>query len=227
PFPLSQDAEQARKPEHEPLWEGTLEDGDLLYIPRGWWHVAFPMDEPTLHLTVGVHNRTGLDLLRWVSERLRASEIFRKDLPRFTSDAERAAHVSELRREFLDQWDDAELLKRFFDEQDAVAEARACLSLPWSAASEVLPSSNQTLVRWLAPRPLELKTENGVVEFSCQKKRWRFSADALLVLRPLAERRVCSVALLCEAARGKIEEQTVRAFLCELILHGLLAVVSG
>lgn len=227
PYPLAQDKEQAQKPEHEPLWEETLEDGDLLYIPRGWWHVAFPLDEPTLHLTAGVHNRTGLDLLRWVAERLRASEIFRKDLPRFASDAERAAHVSQLRREFLALWDDAGTLKRFFEEQDGTAMARAHLSLPWSARAEVLPASNQTLVRLLAPRPLELKTENGVVEFSCLRKRWRFAADALLVLRPLAERHVCSVAELCEAARERLDEQTVRAFLRELLLSGLLAVVKG
>ncbi|HEX8189230.1 MAG TPA: cupin domain-containing protein, partial [Pyrinomonadaceae bacterium] len=97
PHPLVNDIEKARKPEHEPLWEGTLEDGDLLYIPRGWWHVAVPLAEPTLHLTVGVHNRTGLDLLRWLTEALRASEAFRRDLPRLAPARERAAHAARLR----------------------------------------------------------------------------------------------------------------------------------
>lgn len=31
-----------------------LTAGDLLYVPRGCYHVALPMNEPTLHLTVGV-----------------------------------------------------------------------------------------------------------------------------------------------------------------------------
>src|SRR5215471_11809054 len=31
-----------------------LTPGDLLYIPRGCYHVALPMNEPALHLTVGV-----------------------------------------------------------------------------------------------------------------------------------------------------------------------------
>ena len=79
PFPIQPDIEAAARPEHEPVWQETLEDGDLLYIPRGWWHVAEPLAEPTLHLTVGVHKRTGLDLLRWFSDRMRASEIFRRD----------------------------------------------------------------------------------------------------------------------------------------------------
>lgn len=31
-----------------------LTAGDLLYVPRGCYHLAIPMNEPTLHLTVGV-----------------------------------------------------------------------------------------------------------------------------------------------------------------------------
>ncbi|HEV7892507.1 MAG TPA: cupin domain-containing protein, partial [Pyrinomonadaceae bacterium] len=95
--PLVSDVEKAARPTCEPVWTATLEDGDLLYIPRGWWHVAEPLAEPTLHLTVGVHNRTGLDLLRWLSERMRASEAFRRDLPRASSQQERAAHLKRLR----------------------------------------------------------------------------------------------------------------------------------
>jgi hypothetical protein len=77
-----------------------------------------------------------------------------------------------------------------------------------------------------ALRPLDLQVVDGVIEFSCHKKRWRFASEALLILSPLDERRVCSVAELCEAATGRLDEQTVRAFLRELILNGLVAVVE-
>jgi hypothetical protein len=224
-YPLAQDSEQAQKPTQAPLWEQTLEEGDLLYIPRGWWHVARPLDEPTLHLTVGVHNRTGIDLLRWVSDRMRASEIFRADLPRFSSSAERARHLEQLRQELLAEWNE-DVLSSYFAELDGAAEARPRLGLPWVATPSVLPSSPQATVRLTAPRPLDLQVLDGVIEFSCHKKRWRFAADALLILRPLAERRVCSVAELCAEAAGQLEEQTVHAFLRELILHGLVAVVE-
>ena len=56
---------------------------DLLYIPRGWWHVATPLDEPTLHLTVGVNNPNGADFLAWYVDRLKTSEDVRRDLPQF------------------------------------------------------------------------------------------------------------------------------------------------
>lgn len=224
-YPLVQDIERAHKPTQEPLWEETLEEGDLLYIPRGWWHVARPLDEPTLHLTVGVHNRTGIDLLRWMSDRMRASEIFRADLPRFSSSAERARHLEQLRKELLTEWDQ-DVLARYFAELDGAAEARPHLGLPWTVTPEGLPSSPQATVRLTAPRPLDLQVTDSVIEFTCHRKRWRFASDALLILRPLLERRVCSVAELCEAAAGRLEAQTVRAFLRELIFKGLVAVVE-
>src|SRR5215217_3468756 len=133
--PLVGDAEKAARPSGGPVWTATLEDGDVLYIPRGWWHVAEPLAEPTLHLTVGVHNRTGLDLLRWLAERMRASESFRRDLPRLSSAEGRAAHAARLREELLEAWDDA-LVERFFEDLDARAPSRARVELPWAATPD-------------------------------------------------------------------------------------------
>jgi hypothetical protein len=227
PHPLAGDTNNP-KPTCAPLWEATLEDGDLLYIPRGWWHVAQPLDEPTLHLTVGIHKRTGIDLLGWLAEQLRSSETFRRDLPRFAAPAERAAHMQQLGAELQGAWD-AGLLERYFGEQDAQAEPRrAQLSLPWSAVSErFLPADGDVRVRLLAPRPLDFQIADGVVEFCCHKKRWRFAADALPVLRRLASARPSSIYELCEASKERLDEQTVRAFLCELVRHGLVAVVAA
>jgi hypothetical protein len=225
PHPLAGDAGNP-KPTGAPLWEATLEDGDLLYIPRGWWHVAEPLDEPTLHLTVGIHKRTGIDLLTWLGGQLRASETFRQDLPRFASPAERAAHMWRLREELLAAWDE-QLLERYSDELDAMAEPRAHVSLPWGATTEAVPPDEHARVRLLAPRPLDLKVEDGVVEFCCHKKRWRFASGALGVLSRLADGRAYSIAELCEAAQeARLDEQTVRAFLGELLRHGLVAVVA-
>ncbi|MFL6209533.1 MAG: cupin domain-containing protein [Pyrinomonadaceae bacterium] len=225
PYPLVDDVEPAQKPTHEPLWAGTLTDGDLLYIPRGWWHVALPLDEPTLHLTVGIHNRTGLDLLRWLAERLRTSETVRQDLPRFADRSDQRAHAVRLRAELLAACDE-ELLARYFAEQDELAAPRPQLGLPWSAMPGAPPLADETRVRLLAPRPLDFKTAGGVCEFVCHKKRWRLAEDALLVLRPLAAGRACTVAELCAAARARLDEHTVRTFLRELIECGLIAVVT-
>ena len=107
---------------------------------------------------------------------------------------------------------------------DARADARARVELPFDATPRQEPASLGAIVRLLAPRPLKLEAAGGVLEFEALKRRWRFAEDALLVLRPLEERRECRVKELCEAARARLDEGTVRAFVRELARHGLVAV---
>ena len=126
-YPLAGDPKEP-KPTEPPLWDHILEAGDLLYIPRGFWHVAYPLNEPTLHLTVGVHNRAGLDLLRWLVNRMRSRETFRMDLPRFATRETIQAHLMQMRGELLAEWDD-DILNRYFADLDASAISRPRLSL--------------------------------------------------------------------------------------------------
>ena len=75
------------------LLDQILQPGDLLYIPRGCYHVAVPMNEPALHLTVGVKNPRGMDLLLWMVERLRANDMADRDLPYLARPAERLRYA--------------------------------------------------------------------------------------------------------------------------------------
>ena len=222
-YPLTGDPKEP-KPTEPPLWDHILETGDLLYIPRGFWHVAYPLNEPTLHLTVGIHNRAGLDLLRWLVNRLRSREIFRQDLPRFASRETIQAHLTQMREELLSEWDD-DILNRYFADLDASASSRPRLSLP-CAPVDSLPVEDM-LVRLLAPRPLDLKVESGVVRFSSQKKEWRLAVAALPILRHLNRHRLCTVSELCEVAKSEVDERRVRIFLKELLMNGLVAIVES
>lgn len=53
----------------EPVFEGFLEQGDVLYIPRGWWHNALPQDEPTFHVAIGLHAPKVTDYIGWLCTR--------------------------------------------------------------------------------------------------------------------------------------------------------------
>jgi hypothetical protein len=139
---------------------------------------------------------------------------------------EKRAHGEALKAALLEEWDD-DAAARYLAELDATALPRPRLSLPWAATRELLPPGPCAVVRWTPPRPVEFKVEGGVVEFSCLKRRWRFAEAALAVLGPLAERRVCALAELCEGAAGKVDERRVRALVGELIEHGLASVVEA
>jgi lysine-specific demethylase/histidyl-hydroxylase NO66 len=45
-----------------PVLQAQLEPGDCLYLPRGFWHRAEAQDYPSVHLTIGLHVLTWLDL---------------------------------------------------------------------------------------------------------------------------------------------------------------------
>ncbi len=224
-FPLTGDNASVPKPAHDPLWTGIMEDGDLLYIPRGWWHVAIPLDEPTLHLTVGVHNRTGIDLLQWSAEKLRECEVFRQDLPRFASNAEREDRLTQMRQELIKHWD-SNLIERYFADLDEKAEPRASFDLPWSVTSQTLPRSEDTIVRLNTSRSITLETSDGVVAFACNGKRWSFDSRALNILQLLAEHESHSILQIYKAAKSQLDEKTIRTFLGELLVHGLIVTVK-
>lgn len=223
PYPLAGDPKEP-KPTEPPLWDHILEPGDLLYIPRGFWHVAYPLNEPTLHLTVGVHNRAGLDLLRWLVNRMQSRELFRMDLPRFATRETIQAHLLQMRGELLAEWND-DILNRYFADLDSSAISRPRLSLPGAPIAGTLPSGAM-LVKLLAPRPLDLKVESGVVRFSSQRKDWRLALETLPILRHLDKNRVCSVSELFEVAKSEVDERRVRIFLKELLINGLVAIVE-
>ncbi len=81
-YPLpNQKSSSLTPPEEEAYLGCVLHPGDVLYIPRGHWHYAVTKEEPSIHLTLGVHSKTGIDLLEWLIGQLEHREEWRKSLP--------------------------------------------------------------------------------------------------------------------------------------------------
>jgi lysine-specific demethylase/histidyl-hydroxylase NO66 len=84
-YPTNTVSTRTVKPEDvgPPLFDGTLEPGDFLYVPRGMVHEAMTETSQSLHMTVGVHLPTRLELLIEIlaAEAERNPEL-RRGLPR-------------------------------------------------------------------------------------------------------------------------------------------------
>ena len=59
-----------------------LKAGDLLYLPRGWYHDALAEAPASVHVAYGVHAPLGMDLMNILAERVLYDTEFRKPLPR-------------------------------------------------------------------------------------------------------------------------------------------------
>lgn len=223
-YALARDVEPATEPPSRVLWEGLLNDGDLLYIPRGWWHVATPLDEPTLHLTVGVNNPTGADLLSWFTGRLPAAEAVRRDIPHLSSRQDRAAWLEELRHAFLERWHSG-LIEEYLADLDSKSRPRPRLALPWSATPNLVQSAGNT-VCWNGARRLALQTSDGELILDANGRRWRFAEGARPLLEVLLSGREISVDELSSTAAPALDRETVLSFVRELIKAGLIVSVS-
>lgn len=224
PYPLFRDAEPNRRPPDAPCDELMLTDGDVLHVPRGWWHIATAVAEPSLHLTAGISRDTGIDLMAWLTDELRADERFRRDLPRHAGPGGLPDHLRMLRKALGEHLDGDGLLHRFFDAQDATAPVRPAFSLPHAATPERLPPGDDLVVSWLAPRAV-LSAGDGPVRLAADGSRWEFAPASQAVLAALAQDREVRLDDLVElgAQRG-LDRQTVRAFVGELLTMGLVAV---
>ncbi|MBP0932406.1 cupin-like domain-containing protein [Streptomyces sp. KCTC 0041BP] len=70
PDPLRLDVEAPEKPEGPSLAEVAVQAGDMLYVPRGWWHAVAATQGRPLHLTCGLPPATGHHLLVWLAGQL-------------------------------------------------------------------------------------------------------------------------------------------------------------
>ena len=172
----------------EPAWEGILEAGGLLSIPRGAWHVAYPLDEPSLHLTVTIKNHTGIDLLLWLAEQLKSSEAARMPIPLMAGPEERASWLEQIRADLAVMWDDA-ILDRYLGEADAKAVPRPRISFPADADPRRDALKKTTLLELAVPRPLHFSTQNGKTYCQASNFRWPIDDDVAEKLRGFNDRR--------------------------------------
>ena len=131
PAPLRRDLDAHHPRPSEPIEEIVLEAGDMLYLPRGYWHAAVGTGGPTLHVTVGLTRKTGRDVFDWLADQALAEDIVRADLPLEQDDETLGRHVAEVLSAAMGGVDPAELGRRFRRHAQARRNPRPQLSLPF------------------------------------------------------------------------------------------------
>lgn len=192
PHPMKTDADHSHTAPEKAIWEGVLKPGQIMHVPRGWWHNVRGTGDVSLHLTFGFTRATGIDWTQWLIEKLYAEDVFRQDVPRFGSSSE---HHREL-VERLASIAETASVEAFLTDRDRHFPQRHRFSLPWPVRYEAAATdATVEFAPLLAPA---LHRDGGVVTLETGGKRYRLAAAAAPVLEMLIDSRVTTVGALRE-----------------------------
>ncbi len=219
--PLYRDTDVPEPPPGGPRVELVLNAGDMLYLPRGWWHaVAASEGVHSLHLTCGMQPTTGADLLQWISEDLRRESHVRSDLPRFGTEEEKADFVRALGDLLAKEFGDDRLLDRYLAARDATERDRLAPSLPYV---EGVPADPGLAVRLVAARARLSRDVEGNAVLAAGGEEWTFASQAAPLLALLVDGGLHRLDVLARAAGIRIGQA---ALLVSQLVDGELAAVK-
>lgn len=115
---------------HDWQWqeEMLLEAGDVLYVPRGEIHVAEVLDEPSVHLTIGLSPPRALNYLEHIRKLAEADPVLRMDLLRHLEPIAAAQHEAAIKYRLHELIDNCTFAD-FFREDDLKREPSVYLTL--------------------------------------------------------------------------------------------------
>ena len=222
--PLPDDEEPAPKPAGPPVWDGMLEDGDMLYIPRGWWHMAFPVGEPSLHLTWATEPPLGTHLLAWLVGKLRLHEMVRAEVPWLNDAKGQAAYLGALRPLLAEALTD-DAIAEFRHEWEGALQPLSHIRLPDMPYVQSQALTDGHRIRLAAAHHLHF-TRNG--------DSWEFKAHGMLcggispdlvpALEMLNDTNALSFAELCSPLDGEPAKASLRKLLAALARTGVIAI---
>jgi hypothetical protein len=200
-----------------PHSEFVMGAGDILYLPRGHWHAAIGIGEPSLHLTIGLTRKTGADFLHWLADEALQAPIVRADLPLEDDDAALAERLRAVVAWAAAQSPDD--LARLYRRQVEAGQAhRPKLSLPLigSGPEELSPEDR---VR-LAPGVARLRRQDTAVVLT-----WRGTEFTVAgVLEGPLRRLTAGDAVPVAAFHGLATAMQVQVFLKDMLGRGALVV---
>jgi hypothetical protein len=219
--PLKNDIEAPPPPSGPPAWEGILQDGDVLYVPRGWWHEAFPLNEPSLHLTVSLTPPTAFDYLGWAMSQLRHHAELRASLP-----AGSQAGTADVIAKVLANMVTEASLCDFQREWNANIRPNPHIRLPQAPYAQLTAIADNSRVRLAALHRLNFSRQGGQLSFAASGRVWTVPAALVPALEKLRNSRDHSVAELAAALPSAADKGDLLKSLGVLAQAGIVLVAK-
>ncbi|SCF06264.1 Cupin superfamily protein [Micromonospora coriariae] len=219
-YPLRRDVDPNLSPPCGEVATLDIKAGDVLHVPRGHWHAVSTIEGPSLHLTVGITQRTAVDYLHWLADHLTSNEFMRQPLPRYSS-ADLATHSARIADLVARESEASGSINAFLAEMDALAPARQRFSLPSVDRDAVAESLVGAQVVWV-PSRFRVYDESQTVTVRANGLCWRFHEEAQPLIRLLTSRTPVAVDDLARSG----DDVRTRFLLADLIMEGLVTIVA-
>jgi ribosomal protein L16 Arg81 hydroxylase len=200
-----------------PVIEELLEPGDCLYLPRGFLHRAEAQDDPSVHLTIGIHVLTWLDLLSVaLGQAARRNEDLRRALPvgLFSDASER----DKFEAQFSEQVKSFAREAVFQSAVDGIAESFARSRNSGSDAA----IENDTTLESNGQLRFYLAADGTMAGLACDQKELWLPAGFAPAMRFVAEQKVFRP----EQIPGSITGNGKLAFVRHLLRDGFLRIAA-
>lgn len=136
PLPEYGDSDPSNCPEGAIL-DTVLHPGDLLHVPRGWWHTVRGNGGRSMHVTFAFTRKTGFDLVRWIAWRALGDPRIRQSLDRWADQDRHEAQYGEIVQAFVDTASQLSI-DEFLAAERSISDGWQNVSLPWSVTDEPL-----------------------------------------------------------------------------------------
>lgn len=205
---------------------GVLVPGDLLYIPRGYFHSATSLDYPSLHITLGALTKTWTDiLLEVVAVACAKDPVFRESLPvrlfspnRDLSSETATSHFAELWQKISNSIDFVGVIRQF--SADVTRQRRPTNTGHVQRITELRNLSRDSFVKARSV-PISWRVDEGTVTVIAFEKEISFPSFAINDLQDLLSGEEIQV----QRVRGAVGMEGKLALARRLVLEGLLDIV--
>ncbi|RAY14601.1 cupin [Actinomadura craniellae] len=210
--PMYRDSTRNSTPSEDIVWTGTLRPGDVMHIPRGYWHKATRQELGTglsMHVTFGFVQRTGVHWMSWLADWSRDTDLFRQDLKRWAEPREQELQCRRLGEE-------AVALIRSRDPGAYLAAHEQETGTPRHIRHLKILGTLHSVV-CVTDFPPQIRTEKEAVEVLAAGKKLTFTHKALPSLRLLLSGdpvRLADAAMVVGSKVNRVAEILIEEDLC-------------
>lgn len=159
-----------KPPSDPPYLECTLQQGDVLYIPRGHWHYAMTVEEPSLHLTLGIHCPIKIDFITWLTQNLHQYSDWRSSLFPYTLDNSQILkeELKQIKNEIINCLNNENIEDLYIQYLQSLEYSQEAYSLPYQAGFNIFKRGIDTIFK----RPMFQRVNIEKIQHKCVIHIW-------------------------------------------------------